>query len=129
MPLGQNGKQGKIGAGRGAATSHGPGGVGVVHRQRGGTVESKWAPGDPTWSVGIISRPLAPSPLYGFGTLKQAFNFVSRLNRTPERIICSTAALTDAEAQELRLEDNAEALSLTLALAEKDSATPWSTRG
>jgi hypothetical protein len=34
--------------------------------------------------------------------------------------IYSTAALTDAETQELRLEDNAEALSLALALVEKD---------
>ncbi len=58
-------------------------------------------------------------PLYGFGTLEQAFNFAGRLNRTPERIY-STAALTDAETQELWLEDSGEALSLTLALAEKD---------
>jgi hypothetical protein len=58
-------------------------------------------------------------PLYGFGTLGQAFDFANRLNRTRERIY-STAALTNAEAQELRLEDNAEALSLTFALAETD---------
>jgi hypothetical protein len=57
-------------------------------------------------------------PLYGFGTLEQAFNFASRLNRTPE-MSYSTRALTNAEAQELRLEDNAEALSHTVALAEK----------
>jgi hypothetical protein len=59
-------------------------------------------------------------PLYGFGTLEQAFNFASRLNRTSDRISYSTRALTNAEARELRLEDNAEALSLTLALAGND---------
>jgi hypothetical protein len=63
-------------------------------------------------------------PLYGFGALEQAFNFASLLNRTPEKIY-SAAALTNAEVQELRLEDNAEALSLTLALPEKDQPTRW----
>jgi hypothetical protein len=72
------------------------------------------ASGDATWISAAGSK-----PLYGFGTLEQAFKFAGRLNRTSERIY-STAALTNAEEEELRLEDNAEALSLMLALAEKD---------
>jgi hypothetical protein len=55
-------------------------------------------------------------PLYGCGTLGQAFQFAGRLSRTRD-IMYSTSILTDAEAQELRLEDDADAFSLTLALA------------
>jgi hypothetical protein len=49
--------------------------------------------------------------------LEQPFNFASQLNQTRERIY-STAAI-NAEAQGLPLEDNAEALSLTLTLAKE----------
>jgi hypothetical protein len=56
-------------------------------------------------------------PLYGYGTLAQAFDFAEQLNRTRD-IIHSTRMLTSEEAQELRLEDNTEAFSLTRALTE-----------
>jgi hypothetical protein len=58
-------------------------------------------------------------PLYGHGTLAQALQFAQRLNHTPD-IVYSTRMLTDEEAQKLGLEDNTDALSLTLALAEGD---------
>jgi hypothetical protein len=50
---------------------------------------------------------------------RQAFDFAQRLNRTAS-ITYSTKQLTDEEAQELSLDDNTEAFSLTLALAAKD---------
>jgi len=62
---------------------------------------------------------LGSKPLYGFGTLEQAFKFGDRLNRQG-KVIYSTKAVADAEAKELRLEDNTEAFQLTVALAEKD---------
>ena len=63
-------------------------------------------------------RFLAPGsqPLYGYGTLGQAFRFAGRLNRT-RNITYSTRALTDEEARELQLEEKTEAFSLTRALA------------
>jgi hypothetical protein len=56
-------------------------------------------------------------PLYGYGTLGQAFEFAGRLNRARD-IIYATRMLTDEEAQGLRLE--AAAFPLTLALAAND---------
>jgi hypothetical protein len=62
-------------------------------------------------------RFLAPGsqPLYGYGTLAEAFRFADCLNRT-RNSTCSTRALTADEARELHLEEKAEALSLTRAL-------------
>ena len=62
-------------------------------------------------------------PLYGYGTLGQAFRFAGRLNRI-RNITYSTRALTDEEARELRLEDSSKAFSLTAALAEQDWRPP-----
>jgi hypothetical protein len=56
-------------------------------------------------------------PIYGHGTLEQAFQFAERLNRARD-VIYSTKMLTDEEGKELRLED-AEAFSLTRALAKE----------
>jgi hypothetical protein len=66
-------------------------------------------------------RFLAPGsqPLYGYGTLEQAFRFADRLNRT-RNITHSTRALTVEEARELHLEKNTEAFSLTRALGSSD---------
>ena len=51
-------------------------------------------------------RFLAPGsqPLYGYGTLGQAFRFAGRLNRI-RNITYSTKALTAEEARELQLEE------------------------
>jgi hypothetical protein len=57
-------------------------------------------------------------PLYGHGTLGQAFQFAERLNR-PRDIIYSTTMLTEQEAQELGLEGSPEAFSLSEALAQE----------
>jgi hypothetical protein len=62
-------------------------------------------------------------PLYGCGTLGQAFQFAGRLNRTRD-IMYSTRMLTDEEARELRLEDSSKAFSLAAALAERDWRPP-----
>jgi hypothetical protein len=51
-------------------------------------------------------------PIYGHGTLSQAFQFAGRLNRARDVIIYSTKMLTDEETQELGLE-GVEAFSLT----------------
>jgi hypothetical protein len=59
-------------------------------------------------------------PLYGYGTLDQAFDFAQRLNNSGD-IIYSTRMLTDEEAQELVV-GNTDAFSLTLALAEEGEA-------
>jgi hypothetical protein len=56
-------------------------------------------------------------PLLWFRHAGAGVQFREPLNRTSDRI---SRALTNAEAREPRLEDNAEALSLTLALAEKN---------
>jgi hypothetical protein len=63
-------------------------------------------------------RFLAPGsqPLYGYGTLGQAFRFAGRLNRI-HNLAYSTKALTAEEARELQLEEKTEAFSLTRALA------------
>ena len=62
-------------------------------------------------------RFLAPGsqPLYGYGTLGQAFRFAGRLNRIPN-VTYSTRA---QEARELQLEEKTEAFSLTRALANE----------
>jgi hypothetical protein len=57
-------------------------------------------------------------PLYGHGTLDQALEYANRMKRTHDTI-CTTSALSDEEAQELRLDDNTEAFSLTQALADR----------
>jgi hypothetical protein len=59
-------------------------------------------------------------PLYGYGTLEQAFQFAQRLNCMCD-IIYSTRMITDEEAQELVV-GNTDAFSLTLALAEEEAA-------
>jgi hypothetical protein len=66
-------------------------------------------------------RFLAPGsqPLFGYGTLGQAFQFAGRLNRI-RNITCSTTAITAEEARELQLEEKAEAFSLTRALADEE---------
>jgi hypothetical protein len=66
-------------------------------------------------------RFLAPGslPIYGYGTLEQAFQFADRLIRT-SNIIYSTRALTAEEARGLQLEGNTEAFCLTRALAKEE---------
>jgi hypothetical protein len=56
-------------------------------------------------------------PLYGHGTMDQALEYADRVKRR-HNAICTTSALSDEEAQQLLLEDNTEAFSLTQALAE-----------
>jgi hypothetical protein len=56
-------------------------------------------------------------PIYGHGTLGQAFQFAGRLNRARD-VVYSTTMVADEEAQELGLEDT-EASSLTQALAKE----------
>jgi hypothetical protein len=68
-------------------------------------------------SYSFLARGL--EPLYGYGTLGQAFEFAGGLNRTRD-IIYATRMLTSEEAQGLRLEDNTAAFPLTLALAAND---------
>src|SRR5262249_26959085 len=73
----------------------------------GGTTMERW--------YRFLARDL--KPLYGYGTLNQAFEFAKGLNCARD-IIYSTRMLTDDEAQELGLADNTEAFPLKVALAE-----------
>jgi hypothetical protein len=65
--------------------------------------------------VSLLSR--RQEALYGHGTLDQALEYANGVKRRHDTI-CRTSALTDEEAQELRLENNTEAFSLPQALAE-----------
>jgi hypothetical protein len=67
-------------------------------------------------------RFLAPDskPLYGYGTLAQALRYAGLLDHAARasNVIHATRTLTDEEARDLGLEDNADAFSLTSALTE-----------
>jgi hypothetical protein len=56
-------------------------------------------------------------PIYGHGTLGQAFQFAGRLNQAGD-VIDSMTMVTDEEARDLGLEGT-EAFSLTRALAKE----------
>jgi hypothetical protein len=50
--------------------------------------------------------------------MDEALEYAQRVRRG-HNVICTTSALSDQEAQELRLQDNTEAFSLTQTLAKR----------
>jgi hypothetical protein len=56
--------------------------------------------------------------LYGFGTEAEAERFASHLNETRAINVYAPYPLSDAEAVELRVEDNSEAFNIDDALRE-----------